>query len=220
MSPLRTAGSFTPSFNAVFDSSEVTDELLTSAPVLYLGGYLLMPQLTAAAMVDIFSRAQAAGVKTVLDVAIPDATNLWERLSPVLPHTDVFLPNEDEARLITGLDNPAQQALKFCEAGAETVVITCGAAGAVLQSSQEQYQSGVFSVPFIDGTGSGDAFDAGYIYGMLQDKSTLECLTLGSALGAGCVRHTGATAGVFTKAELEEFLADNSLTVNSPIPPH
>ncbi len=201
--------------NAVFDGSEVNDELLSSAPVLYLGGYLLMPQLTADAVTDMFQRAQAVGVKTVLDVAVPDTDRLWGRVEPVLRFTDVFLPNADEARLITGLDDPWEQAGRFCAAGAGTVVVTRGDAGAVLRDSHVEISSGVYSVPFVDGTGSGDAFDAGFIYGMLQGEESRKCLRLGSALGASCVRQTGATTGVFSAQELDQFLTTNRLDVDS-----
>jgi len=204
--------------NALFDGTEVSDELLASAPVLYLGGYLLMPALTAEAVVELFRRAQAAGVTTVLDVAIPTAERLWERVAPVLPHTDLFLPNDDEAQLITGLESAEEQAIRFHEAGAAAVVITCGDGGAVLVSEEQRLQSGVYSVPFVDGTGSGDAFDAGYVFGLLEGKTAAECLTLGSALGASCVRKTGATAGVFNRSELAAFLEEQPLNLQQLSP--
>jgi sugar/nucleoside kinase (ribokinase family) len=200
--------------NAAFDGSEVSDELLTSAPLLYLGGYLLLPNLTADVVADLFARARARGVTTVLDVAIPDPTDLWSKLAPILPHTDLFLPNIDEARLITALDDPIAQANRFHEAGARTVVVTCGDEGAVLVGDDGCWRSEVFNVPFIDGTGSGDAFDAGFIHGLLDAQSPEACLTIGSALGASCVRETGATEGVFDRAELATFLKQHPLAVS------
>ncbi|QDT47997.1 putative sugar kinase YdjH [Symmachiella dynata] len=200
--------------NAVFDGTEVTDELLASAPILYLGGYLLMPGLTAEAVADLFRRAQAAGVKTVLDVAIAPAAELWERIAAVLPYTDLFFPNEDEARLMTGLENARDQAERFREAGARTVVITRGETGTVLAGDGELIEGGVFPVSFVDGTGSGDAFDAGFVLGMLEGRSNAECLRLGSALGASCVRQIGATAGVFTRPELDAFLREHELPLD------
>ena len=49
----------------------------------------------------------------------------------MLPHVDCFLPNEDEARLVTGHDNPADQARALLDWGCASVIITCGADGAV-----------------------------------------------------------------------------------------
>jgi sugar/nucleoside kinase (ribokinase family) len=178
---------------------------------LYLGGYLLMPALTAEAAADLFRRARAAGVKTVLDVAIAPTTELWERIAAVLPYTDLFFPNEDEARLMTGVDDVREQAQQFRAAGAGTVVITRGHTGTVLAGDGELIEAGVFPVSFVDGTGSGDAFDAGFVLGMLEGRSNADCLRLGSALGASCVRHIGATAGVFTRTELDAFLREHEL---------
>ena len=149
----------------------------------------------------------------MLDVVVPATTDLWDRMAAVLPYTDYFLPNDDEARLITGLDDARDQAKCFQDAGAGTVAITRGQAGTVLLSGGELLEAGVFPVTFVDGTGSGDAFDAGFILGLLPGKSNAECVRLGSALGASCVRHTGATAGVFTRTELEAFLREHELQV-------
>lgn len=201
--------------NAEFDGSELSEELLRSAPILYLGGFLLMPNLTAKRVADIFANAQALGVTTVLDVAIPETVDLWERVSQVLPYTDVFLPNSDEAELITGLADPLKQAERFCQAGAKTVVVTCGSDGAVLISDAVQFRSDVFTVPFVDGTGSGDAFDAGYIHALLDGDDAQGCLKVGSALGASCVQDTGATAGVFSQQQLADFLGKNAFQFDS-----
>jgi sugar/nucleoside kinase (ribokinase family) len=126
----------------------------------------------------------------------------------------VFLPNADEGRLLTGIAEPLEQARHFRDAGAATVVITCGSQGAVLTSQKETLRTGIFSVEFVDGTGSGDAFAAGFISGLIEGCPAERCLKMGSALGASCVRRAGATTGVFTRAELDEFLACHRLAVD------
>ena len=49
--------------------------------------------------------------------------------------------------------------------------------------------------------------------GLLRNLPPEECLQLGSALGASCVRAIGTTPGVFTRKQCEEFLSSNRLTV-------
>lgn len=199
--------------NASFDGHEVTPELIRNTKMLYLGGFCLMPSLTGESAARMFRIAREAGVPTVLDVVISDSQSGWEQLTAVLPFTDVFLPNSDEALHLTGVTDPFEQADRFCAAGAKTVVITCGRTGAVLVSGEQRLRSGAFAVEFIDGTGSGDAFAAGFIHGLLQQKPLRDCLEIGSALGASCVRHAGATAGVFNPPELEAFLQQQRLPV-------
>jgi sugar/nucleoside kinase (ribokinase family) len=199
--------------NAAFDGSEIPAELIRKARSLYLGGFFLMPRLTSRRVAEIFRNARDARVPTVLDVVIPDPTNCWRELQQVLPWTDVFLPNFDEGRQITGLDDPVSQVRAFRDAGAKTVVVTCGGEGAVLADESGILKAGRFPVEFIDGTGSGDAFAAGYISGQLDGRSPAECLEIGSALGASCVRRAGATTGVFNRLDLVDFLSQHRLPV-------
>ena len=199
--------------NAALKASDISSELIRQAKVFYLGGYLLMPGLAADELADLFRTARTAGVKTVLDVVLPDDRNYWADLEPLLAETDVFLPNEDEAAALTGLQDPIQQAERFLQAGAQTAVITCGDSGTVLFSHDVRVKSGVYSVPFVGGTGAGDAFTAGDIAGMLRGEDPSGCLHWGSALGASCVRGVGATETVFGEEEAEAFIAGAELPI-------
>jgi sugar/nucleoside kinase (ribokinase family) len=199
--------------NGRFDGSEITPALLRAAKVLYLGGFCLMPRLAAGRVAEVFRLARDAGVPTILDVVIPDPQTCREQLERVLPWTDVFLPNVDEGRLLTGESDALAQAGQFRAAGAKTVVITCGAEGALLSGPGGAFRAGSFPVDFVDGTGSGDAFAAGYISGLIDGASPERCVEIGSALGASCVRQAGATTGVFTQAELDEFLSQHRLAI-------
>ncbi len=174
-----------------------------------------MPALDQDELAAVFREARALGVQTVLDVVLPGPGDHWSRLERLLAEVDVFLPNHDESQAITGLSDPLAQAARFHAAGAKTVVITCGGEGTVVVSADERLRAGAFPTEFVGGTGAGDAFDAGYIAGLLQGLSTRECLAWGSALGASCVRAVGATESVFTRAEAEAFLLTNRLPIET-----
>lgn len=199
--------------NGRMTAERISLDRVRSAKVLYVGGYLLMPSLEPLGLAAVFKQTRAAGVKTVLDVVLPGAGNHWEHLQPVLAETDVFLPNTDEAAIITGESDPVAQAEKFKAAGAGTVVITCGGEGSVLISDRVRLRGGVFRLDYVGGTGSGDAFDAGYIAGMLAGEDEAGCLSWGSAVGASCVRSISATESVFTREEAEAFLRANKLSI-------
>ncbi len=186
---------------------------LEQVPVLFLGGYRLMPQLVAQELVPRLGRLKEKGVRVVLDVVIPDAQDHWPEVAPLLPLVDVFLPNQDEAQNLSGQQDPVAQARWFQQHGAATVVITCGHQGAVVYSPERCVRLGTFPVPYVGGTGSGDAFTAGYVYGMLQGKDAVECAVLGSAMGASCVRGVGATETLFDRQELEQFVREHPLEI-------
>lgn len=199
--------------NGGFQASDIKPELVRQAKVLYIGGYLLMPALRPDELASVFRDARAADVKTVLDIVVPGPGDHLAALAPVLAHTDVFLPNSDEAREITGTASPIRQAETFRECGAGTVVITCGDAGTILLGDNLRLRAEAYNTPFVGGTGAGDAFDAGYIAGLLGGESPQRCLEWGSALGASCVRAVGATESVFNRAEAEAFMRENRLRI-------
>jgi sugar/nucleoside kinase (ribokinase family) len=199
--------------NAVFSASDIPLEKVKQSKVLYLGGYLVMPNIVQDELSAVFAAARQNGVKTILDVVVPGPGEYLSRLDRLLPHVDVFSPNNHEAALMTGESDPLSQAEAFRRLGTKTVVITMGGDGAVLVNDRVRLRVGSFSVPFVDGSGGGDAFDAGFIYGMLNEMSPEDCLRVASALGASCVRAIGTTPGVFTRSECEEFLKKNSLRI-------
>jgi sugar/nucleoside kinase (ribokinase family) len=201
--------------NQGLTASDLDPVLVEPPRVLYLGGYLILPALHAAALAERFARARKAGTVTVLDVATPGPGDYLRHLRAVLPETDVFLPNCDEAELILGESDPVRQALAFRDLGARTVVITCGEQGAVVVSDSLRVRLGTYPVPYLDGSGGGDAFDAGYIAGLLDGLSELDCLKLASAVGASCVRAIGTTAGVFTRPEADAFIAQHELAIEA-----
>jgi len=183
------------------------------ARVLYLGYFLLMPNLTAEGLIPVFQTARQSGAKVVVDVAIGGPGDHAGKLAKLLPHVDVFLPNQDEAEVILGERDPLRQAEAFKRMGAGTVVITQGQQGAVLLSDNASLHADAFPVEFVDGSGGGDAFCAGFIYGLLKGQGAEECLRVASALGASCVRAIGTTPGVFTEQECLHFLQRNTLKI-------
>lgn len=197
--------------NAEFTGEELPLDAVTRAGVLYVGGFGLNAALSGPNVARLFRAVRAAGGETVLDVVIGEPDPVKEMLRSALPETDVFLPNADEARLLTGLSDPIQQARHFRSLGAATVVITSGAAGAFVSTTAGDFHLPAYHVEQVDGTGGGDAFVAGYIYGLLRKADLHESLRYGAALGASCVRTVGATTGVFSREELEAYVASHPL---------
>ena len=127
--------------NARLEASHIPLDRVRTAKVLYVGGYLLMPALEGEPLASLFRQARACGVKTVLDIVMPGPGDHWRKLESVLPETDFFLPNYDEAASLTGFDDPFDQAQRFASAGAGAVVITCGAEGSVVVSGKQRLRA-------------------------------------------------------------------------------
>jgi sugar/nucleoside kinase (ribokinase family) len=196
--------------------AEDLDAVLAPAPrVLHIGYFLFLHRLDAHGLAERFRRARAAGTLTVLDVATPGPGRYLDRLKVVLPETDIFVPNADEAELILGEPDPVLQARAFRELGARRVVITLGERGVISMSDDLEVRLGVYPTAYVDGSGGGDAFNAGYIVGLLEGRPELECLKLASAVGASCVRAVGTTDGVFAREEADAFVRRHQLVVET-----
>jgi sugar/nucleoside kinase (ribokinase family) len=201
--------------NADFSISDIEDRVLNGARALYVGGYLAMPAFRPEHLVELFRKAKLRRMITVLDVVIPAGSpSALENIRPALLYTDLFLPNEDEAHALTGRCDPLEQAetlARFNPAG--TIVITQGSAGAVARRGSEILRAGAYKVNSIDESGSGDAFDAGFLVGMLEGWSLEGSLRFASAVGASCTRSLGCHDGVFSLDEALAFVAKNQLEI-------
>ena len=189
---------------------------IARASVLYVGGYLVLPKLEQESLVRLFAFGKAQGAKTMLDVIVPAGSadhHVTTHLAQVLAYTDVFLPNDDEARLLTGMVDPVAQAKRFLDYGCPNVIITMGEKGALAATQNEMLRAPSFQMEVIDPSGAGDAFDAGYIFGLLHGWSLQRTLEFASAIGASACTKLGCTPGVFTLAEAEDFLKRNHLEI-------
>jgi sugar/nucleoside kinase (ribokinase family) len=187
---------------------------LAGAKALYVGGYFVLPGLDGRALGDLYASARAAGVLTILDVVVPsgDGGFSLDLLADVLPHVDLFVPNEDEARALTGEDEPERQGKRLREAGAAAVVVTMGAEGSLLVDDEHSLRLQAPKVEVVDPSGAGDAFSAGLVTGYLEGWDVERTLRFASVLGASACTKLGCTDGVFDRREAEHFLDGHALT--------
>jgi len=120
--------------NRDFCLADLDARVLAQARILYVGGYMAMPGFKAAELADLFCEAKSHGLITVLDVVIPaNVQDPAKEVIPALAYADYFLPNDDEAHLLTGISQPLEQARALsCYNAQGTVIITLGSRGSLL----------------------------------------------------------------------------------------
>jgi len=203
--------------NADLSLADVDEKALDGARALYVGGYLAMPAFRPEQLVKLFRAAKQRGLMTVLDVVVPAGyPSGLEDIRQALPYTDAFLPNADEARVLTGSSDPLEQSEVLARANPEcTVVITRGSEGALVRRGRRVLRAGAFKVDSVDGSGGGDAFDAGFLVGMLNGWEIEDSLRFASAVGASCTRAMGCHDGVFRYDEAVAFVARHPLDIST-----
>ena len=201
--------------NAHLTTEHIAAAITEDTKILYVGGYLILPAIDGPALGKLFADAQARGIVTVLDVVVPGGAAIpADALSAVLPHTDLFLPNDEEAEALVGETDPAAQAQRFLEMGCKTAVVTQGSRGTLWMNSGNVYTAPVYPIEYVDGSGSGDAFAAGLLLGLAEGWDPARILRFASAIGGSACTKLGCTEGVFTRPEADAFIAGHPLAVD------
>lgn len=179
---------------------------------LHVGGAI---KLRALDLPELLRKAKAAGCGTSLDTDW-DPEGLWmKRLASSLPHVDCLVAGVEEARHLTGLDEPEDMAECLLEKGPETVAVKQGPLGSTVMSRKEPgvVFAPAFKVNAVDTTGAGDAYAAGFIMGLSEGWSLERTASFANACGALATTRLGANAGV---ESLEQAMALMSSRMGCP----
>jgi sugar/nucleoside kinase (ribokinase family) len=172
-------------------AENVTEVHLRRARHLHVGAYFLLQNFHTGA-VEVFRRAKRLKMSTSLDCNF-DPSEKWDSgIREVLQHVDIFLPNETEARSLTGARSDKAAALELAKL-ARTVVVKLGARGALAVAGVEIFRVPAVKARVVDATGAGDSFNAGFLAAYLRGGTLEECARSGAAAGARSVECIGGT---------------------------
>jgi sugar/nucleoside kinase (ribokinase family) len=181
-------------------------ELIRSASVTFLEGYLWGPERPRAAMLEAARIAHSAG-RTVA-FTLSESLCLGDRRQGVLGMieggaVDVLFGNEDEVRHLTNCGDLSECIIALSK-DIGTLVITRGAHGAVAVEKDYMVEVPAAQVDrIVDTTGAGDLFAAGFLAARCRGKPLKACLETGSIAAAEVISHFGARP----EADLKELAA-------------
>ncbi|MEJ2703092.1 MAG: carbohydrate kinase family protein [Sedimentisphaerales bacterium] len=199
---------------ASFTGEHVLPDLIPDNGIMLVGGYLKLGAWNDKLLADLMRHARQRNCRVVLNVCIAQDSGIDpSRCLPLLEHVDVFVPNEDEARILTGETTLPRQAKALRGAGARMAVITRGNQGLYADDGEHAVEMDVFKVPLVDPSGCGDCFTAGLIAALLQGWDTVRVLKFASAVGAIGATALGCTDGVPSFAAVERFIQGNDLKI-------
>jgi sugar/nucleoside kinase (ribokinase family) len=177
------------SLNAVYPK-DINDDLLRSARHLHHGSFFLQTNLRPA-IPGIFARARSFGLTTSLDTNWDPAEEWDAALQDTLRLTDVFLPNEQEARFISRSSRIEEAVRVFQEMGVAIIAIKQGEKGALLHTRDEHHTCVLPASHGGDSIGTGDSFDAGFLAGWLRSLPLEQCLQIACHCGREVATQTG-----------------------------
>lgn len=188
----RRAGVTFPGTIARLRAADVPSRYLAQARHLHVGAYFLLGNLQPDAPA-LFHRAHRLGLTTSLDCNYDPAERWNSGLRETLAVTDIFFPNEDEARRITGLDDVRTAARELARL-ARIVAVKRGARGVLVASGNLLLRIPAVRTSVVETTGAGDSFNAGFLARFVRGASLEECARAGVRAGARAVTRVGGTA--------------------------
>jgi len=182
-------------------------EQLKGYDYMYVEGYLVFNHDLITAGVKM---AKAAGLKVALDLSSFNVVeaNLDFLKDLIRNNVDIVFANEEEAKAYTGLEPEA--ALHLIAEECELAIVKLGKEGSLLKQGDRVVQVGSIPAKAVDTTGAGDAYAAGFFYGLTNDYDLETCGKIAALISGKVVEVMGPNlpdmAWVEVKKEIAEII--------------
>jgi sugar/nucleoside kinase (ribokinase family) len=184
-----------PGANAALSPDDLPKDLFTPGCHLHMSGYTLLNEESRAAGIAAMDHAAHAGMTVSVDggSAAPLERAGAEPFLELTGRVTLLFVNQAQAKILTGREDAAQAA-RVLTAWYPEVVVKMGADGALYASERpEAIRAPAQALErYVDATGSGDAFCAGFLISWLDKKPPLEALVNGCRLAARARSVVGA----------------------------
>ena len=151
----------------------------------------------------------AQDAKKAGTIVSADIDNIYEGLPELLPCIDILVGSKEFPRRVTGIADARTSLVELrSRFGFAVAGMTLGVQGALVYCEGEFILSGSYPAPggCRDTTGAGDAFHAGFLYGLLTGEDIETSMKFGNAVAAMKCSALGARPGLPNRQQLEDFL--------------
>lgn len=195
------------------NSSQLTPRMIESAGIVYASGITQAISPSARETVlRAFHGAKQHGVLVAYDpnyrpALWKDRTDALEAMVEVLPYVDVILPTADDLKALFNFEDVPHMLDYFRWRDVPIVALKQGPHGATLGYKGYREDVPAYPVSLIrDTIGAGDAFNGGFLYGLLQKRSLLECAQIGTIVAACSLQEAGPIQGLPAWPEVDSAM--------------
>ncbi|MCL7476009.1 MAG: carbohydrate kinase family protein [Methanosarcinales archaeon] len=179
-------------------------ELMNNAGLIHFTSFVCRASDTS------FETQKQVAARTKAGITFDPGTLYAERgleaLIEFIRRARVVLPNDHELELMTGCRDVRDGAYMLIEAGAQWVAVKMGSRGCYVTDGTLSIELQPHKVDVVDTTGAGDAFNAGFIFGMLKGKDIETCGRMGTITASISIGHRGARGGLPSRDELDAVI--------------
>jgi sugar/nucleoside kinase (ribokinase family) len=173
--------------------SDIDEEAIAAAQVLYVEGYLWDTPEAKAAITKAIAAAKRDGRKVAFTLSDPFCVARWrEEFRALMENLDILFANEEEAKALFEAEE-FDSVLQAVRDWPGIAALTRSEKGCVVAQGEELHVLDAAPVArVVDTTGAGDQFAAGFLYGLTHGKDLATCGRLGALAAAEVISHYGA----------------------------
>ena len=170
-----------------------TESLLHNIGWLHIGGHALIEGQQRQTVLQLVDLAQQHDIPISIDLCLPLINMHRQHITALLPAFKILFANQAEILALSEQHNLDAALHGLSALLPALTVIKMGNHGCLLQKKQGlQLHIAAPEVRAQDTTGCGDAFVAGFLYGIQQAAAPESCARFASICGAATARHAGA----------------------------
>ena len=189
----RTMATFLGAANQL-GPADVDPKVIESAKITFLEGYLFTPDEARKAFAKAAALARSNDRLIALTLSAGFVVDMFREtlIEFIETQVDILFANEEEICLLFQTKS-FEEAVRLTRPHVKIAALTCGAQGSVVIGGDDSHQVSAEPIDkVVDTTGAGDAYAAGFLYGLAKGRSLNVCGRLGSIAAAEVISHYGA----------------------------
>lgn len=195
------------------DATEDDLTFVASSRMLVTNGTALCASPSRESAYRAMERARHAGVQVVLDVdyrsmSWRSAADAGLAVRLALPFVDVLIGNQQEFKMVAGMDDLNAATEKLMQSGIPLLVSKLGDEGTRALTADERVYLPPYKVEVCTTIGAGDGFASGFLRARLEGLPLLECLHWGNAAAAIVVSRLNCSEAMPRREEVEAILRE------------
>lgn len=169
--------------------SDLTLDLFQGVNLVHIEGYLLTNEPVVKKAMEL---AKECGAKVSFDLSSIEIIGRYKTLmiDILANYVDIVFANAEETRTLTGLS--PEQGCVFLKDLSETAIVKMGSEGCWAARGIDKVFLPALPVQVLDTTGAGDLFASGFLHGLGQGRTLVECTRYGNLVASHVVQILGA----------------------------